>query len=114
MRAQIFSMDFIIAMAILTVVIGITLQTVDNLQKRVQFIERGQTNNAEVIAQTWVKNASGFENATKYCFLYSNRTGNCNAFSCPDPNFMFTATRFVACRAAGVTTPCTITIRTCE
>ncbi|MFH1750292.1 MAG: hypothetical protein ABH863_01285, partial [Candidatus Micrarchaeota archaeon] len=77
MRGQLFSIDFVIAVAILTIVIGVTLQTLDTFQKRAQFIERTQTNNAEVIAQSWVLNSSGFTNSTPFCFQYGNGTGNC-------------------------------------
>ncbi|MEK6953422.1 MAG: hypothetical protein AABX01_00315 [Candidatus Micrarchaeota archaeon] len=125
MRAQLFSMDFVIAMAILTIAIGVTLQTVDNFQKRVQFIEGAQTNNAEMIAQAYVSNSTGppwsipgFANATPYCYQFSNTTGNCDlggGFKCPKNTF--TATRLLRCTNTALPAgyyACSIQIRACE
>lgn len=119
MRGQIFSIDFVIAMAILTIVIGVTLQSLDNIQKRVQLMEDLTTNNAEVIAQTFISNSSGFANATPYCFFYSNGTQgplglSCAGFKCQKN--VVSATRLTVCRRVGplLETVCTINVLACE
>ncbi len=114
LKGQIFSIDFVIAVAILTIAIGITLQTVDTFQKRMMIIEQTHTNHADVAAQYFLYNASGFEPATPYCYVYSNGTGTCSAFSCSKNTFA--ATRLTACENTAVPTiePCAVTIMTCE
>lgn len=115
-RAQIFSIDFVIAMAILTVTIGVTLQTVDLMQKRVQFVESTQTSNPDIIAQNFIAPISGFVPATPYCYMLSNGTNTCdNAFDCRN-GFTYVSQRLIKCKAAttGAIIPCVLNIRTCE
>lgn len=119
MRGQIFSLDFVIAVAILTVAMGVTLQSVDNFQKRMLFIEQSQTNNAESIAQTFIRNTTGFRATVPYCFQYYNGSGNftgdCAAFSCGSGS-VFTSVRLTSCKGSAFAQPypCSLTIMTCS
>ncbi|MBI5225410.1 hypothetical protein HY989_06080 [Candidatus Micrarchaeota archaeon] len=120
LKGQMFSIDFVIAMALLTVAIGITIQSLDLFQKRVQSATVLYTENAELIAQNYTHYAAGFKNATPYCISYSNGSefsSNCNEFRyCDLAGNNFTATRIVPCsyNFPSISGPCSLTVYTCE
>ncbi|MEK6843650.1 MAG: hypothetical protein AABY04_04125 [Candidatus Micrarchaeota archaeon] len=120
LKGQMFSIDFVIAMALLTVAIGITIQSLDLFQKRVQTATVLYTENAELIAQNYTHYAAGFTNATPYCITYSNGSeisSNCGGFrACDTAINNFTATRIVPCsyRFSNINGPCILTVRTCK
>ncbi|MFH1106393.1 MAG: hypothetical protein V1787_00705 [Candidatus Micrarchaeota archaeon] len=108
MRAQVFSIDFVVATTILLLGLGIALQTVDLVQKDADTYANMQTNNAETVAEGLMRSVEGFANHSPYCFRYSNGTSTCGGFSCAFNTF--TATRLVNCEGA----VCSMEVRTCE
>jgi hypothetical protein len=112
MRGQIFSIDFVIAMAIISLSIGITLQTLDAMQKRALAIEESYTYNPDSIAQNILFPSQGFSNSTSYCYQFSNGSGNCNGFKCPGS--IFAATRLTGCNNGAITAACSLSVKTCE
>ena len=108
MKAQIFSIDFVMASAILLLAFGITLQTVDLAQKSADVYAALDTNNVEIIAQNLTVPIDGFRNYSPYCWKRSDGTENtCGGFSCNGS--VFTATRLVKCGGE----VCSIEVRSC-
>ncbi len=115
-RGQIFSIDFVLAIAILSLALAIALQTVDLAQRNAGIYARLQTDNAEMIAQNYTNGTAGFVPATAYCVAYRgdhNTTDQCNAvnFQCASNTFVFR--RLIECQSP-VKEPCLLEVRTCE
>jgi hypothetical protein len=112
MRGQIFSIDFVIAMAIISLSIGITLQTLDAMQKRALAMEESYTYNPDAIAQNMLFPSQGFSNSTPYCYQFSNGTGNCAGFNCP--RSIYAVTRLTGCNNGASILACSLSVKTCE
>ncbi|MFH0972084.1 MAG: hypothetical protein V1835_05980 [Candidatus Micrarchaeota archaeon] len=131
MRGQIFSIDFVIAMAILTISIGVTMQTFDTIQKRMGVMEQVTVNSAEVDAYNrYIEPISLFENpqgrwpgSPLYDDCTINSTGasgsatnigavSCYSSFCPGGT-TYSATRLSYCTIGGARRACAITIKTC-
>ncbi len=108
MKAQVFSIDFVMASAILLLSLGIVLQTIDLAQKNADVYASLNTNNVEIIARNLTAKIPGFQNYTPYCWKKSDGTENtCGGFSCNGS--IFTATRLYKCGD----NPCSLEVRTC-
>ncbi len=107
MKGQIFSIDFVLAIAVLSLSLGIALQTMDLAQKNGDVYAQLHSNQAELIAQNWTYNTRNFSNTSPYCLQFSNGSGDCSAFACTENTF--TAQRLVEC-PQGV---CLLEVRTC-
>ncbi|MFH1200546.1 MAG: hypothetical protein V1708_05765 [Candidatus Micrarchaeota archaeon] len=112
MRAQVFSIDFVMASAILLLCLGIALQVTDMAQRNASQYAALQTNNAEAIAANLTAGGQGipgFRNYTPYCFKRSGfpNENTCGGFSCVGNTHA--AIRLVNCAGA----PCTIEVRAC-
>lgn len=108
MKAQVFSIDFVMASAILLLSLGIALQTIDLAQKNADVYASLNTNNVETIAANLTSRIPGFQNHTPYCFKTSDVSQNtCGGFSCNGS--IFTATRLYKCGEA----PCSLEVRAC-
>ncbi|MFH1443339.1 MAG: hypothetical protein ABIG96_04870 [Candidatus Micrarchaeota archaeon] len=115
LKGQIFSIDFVIAMAVLTVVIGISVQTMDNMQKRALLIETSSSNYADVLAQNLITPSQGFSAPTSsWAYLYSNGSQSANYFTLVCPKHTFAATRVLTCIAGTTRSHCSLTVKSCS
>ncbi|MBU1197798.1 hypothetical protein KJ765_04795 [Candidatus Micrarchaeota archaeon] len=112
MKGQVFSIDFVLAIAVLSLSLGIALQMVDLSQKSADSYAELQTNQAEMIAMNITNPTNGFNSATPYCRRYSNGTDGCLIFQCVERTFV--AQRLVECGPSGSQGPCLLEVRTCE
>lgn len=103
-RAQLFSLDLLIAIAVFTFSLGVMLQLNELAAK--QLTAMPESNAPETIAEAMAAGQQ-LDNAPPYCFRYSNGTGNCSGFSCPGD--VFAARKITDCAGA----PCLLEVRTC-
>ncbi len=128
-RAQIFTLDFLIAAALITLAIGFAIQTTDASQKKLQSLAYLQSNAADAIAQANVSNKALFS-APNYCALIRKTdavlSDNCTSSEEPIPmpggfnkycedegnKTVFVARRIIQCPLEN--TGCLLEVRTCE
>ena len=116
-RGQIFSIDFLIAVSVLTLAMAIALQTSDLMQKRGTQFAQSQDSLSEAIAQQFVSKAPGFSfpdpALIKWCYLYSNSSMGPTSSGCSNlclaAGNIFVAKRLVACGS----TACSLEVRVC-
>ncbi|MFH1779611.1 MAG: hypothetical protein ABH803_00505 [Candidatus Micrarchaeota archaeon] len=92
MRAQLLSLDFILAAVVLTMVLGVFVYNVDLIQKNLQTQSELFDNNVDAIAQLIIDGkTSWISSDIDYCFYY---TSEAECFlSCSK---VFAATRFIS------------------
>jgi len=110
-RGQVFTADFLVACAVVVLLLGITLHSSE-------MVLRGASSRAAAVGSAPQLLAAGLSgeipivsNNSPYCFSISNGSGNCASFSCPN-RVVFSSRRLVACEnyVAGV---CVLEVRSC-
>jgi len=102
-KAQFFSLDLVVALALMLSASAIALHAFEALERS----QPSYSSQAEAIAEAV---ASGGEplSPVAFCTAYSDGSGDCAAFSCPAD--VFVARRIVSCAGA----PCLLEVRSCE
>ncbi len=104
-RAQLFSLDLLIAVAVFTFSIGAALQLHEAAAKNLAVVSTG-SNAAETIAEALESNQS-LNYTPPYCARYSNGTENCAGFSCAGN--VFAARKIMNCTSG----TCLLEVRAC-
>lgn len=108
MRAQLFSMDFIVSIALVTLALGITLQAIEAPARQQAVLIELQNTTSTAIAQRLVAGAAVSCSIPGCCIAYSNGTSSCAALSCP--KHVLRTQRLMLCSANAV---CRVEVRTC-
>ncbi|MFQ5406324.1 MAG: hypothetical protein ACE5DI_04160 [Candidatus Micrarchaeia archaeon] len=124
-KGQVFTMDFIIALALLTSIIGIALHTTDFSQRRLSHSADLHSNAAAIVLDANLSSkALSALSVSNYCVKTSN---NARVYSdnCTSPDFfddckrvqkgsnVFSSRRIVVCET-GSEEVCVVEVRTCE
>jgi hypothetical protein len=107
-KGQLFTMDFMVAVAMLTAGIGFTLQLNELVHRNASLQAELVSNNADVIAEAFALNRT-LSAPVNFCRYYGNGTTDCTSFSCAKN--IFSARRLVPCIGSSV---CLLEVRTCE
>jgi len=107
-RAQVFSLDLLVAAMVLAFTVGAALQLHESAQRSFAADNSGNSNAAEAVADA-LSAGTGLDALPDYCFGYSNGTGNCTGFSCPGGSNTFAARRIMNCTGG----TCALEVRTC-
>ncbi len=96
MKGQLLSGDLVVGVALACLSIGLLVQLAEFSQRSWASAAALSSQDADLLAQAMV---DGFPlanlTASRFCFEYSNGTGNCTGFSCPGDALV--AQRVAAC-----------------
>lgn len=111
-RAQLFSADFVIAVSVLILAIGISVHSLDSMQRQAHSISGVTDRTAQSVAQHFVSSiqAGAFKYPPNYCYTFSNGTDTCQTLVCGSTKH--TARRVVVCNPPG--SPCLLEVFVCE
>lgn len=109
MKGQLFSMDFLVAVTLVTLALGITLQGLEFSQRGMALRAELANGTAEAIAGAIADNVSGAVTcaAPSCCVAFSNGTSSCGSLSCPRD--VLTARRLMMCGGSA----CSVEVRAC-
>lgn len=110
-RAQLFSMDFVIAVAVLAAGIGLLMQSHEFAFRNQALLADAQSNAAQSIADAFVAGVE-LSAAPDHCVSYSNGSTDCQGFSCPKN--VFVGRRLALCEGElGGQNACLMEVRAC-
>jgi len=105
-KAQIFSLDLLIAVAVLTLSIGAALHFNELASRQMTHAYSSDSNAAATIAEA-LASGQALNSTPEYCFRYSNGTGTCAAFSCTGN--VLAARKIIDCGGSA----CLLEVRAC-
>ena len=110
MKGQLFSMDFLIAVALVLLALGITLQALETSQRKLALEADLANGTAEAVVGALAGNtATALTCANPGCCIsYSNGTGNCAGLSCA--KHVLAARRLTICTGGAA---CLVEVRAC-
>lgn len=111
-RGQLFTADLLVAVSVIILVLGISLHVSEALSRGVFKQAELSAAAPEAIAEGLVASQPFHLNLSRYCFLYSNGTGNCSGISCPSGNVL-ASRRLVNCTDSSNDNNCVLEVRTC-
>ena len=111
-RAQLFSIDFVIAVAVIAAGVGLLMQSHEFAFRNQALLADAQSNAAQSIADAVVAGVE-LSAAPDYCTSFSNGSTDCQGFSCPKN--VFVGKRLVLCVSGElVESACVMEVRACN